>query len=259
MMIFNTDDFGISTTENMLIEEVVRHDVVKSVSLMANFAINEISNRLYDDISIGFHMNLVEGPSLTNPLSFTTNGHFIGKAAFLKRYVQGKINKEEVTREINSQLISILDRGFKISHGDSHQSLHSVPLVFHLYENVLKQHGINRIRNTVSRSDWFGNKNLIKSYLQDVFSRFTTQKSALRFPDFVLVGCPGLGNENIKNIDDAMKLWDVALANNYRNNVIIEVPCHLGLSSLEYELYKSPDFLNLLKFHRVQIGNYYDI
>jgi len=142
MIIFNTDDYGFSTTENMLIAEVIRHDIVKSTSLMANFAINEISNRSYNNISIGFHMNLVEGPSFTKPRSFTDNGQFIGKKAFLKRYVQGKINKEEVRKEIDSQLKFILNCGFSITHGDSHQSLHSLPFVFHIYEDVLKKYGI---------------------------------------------------------------------------------------------------------------------
>lgn len=259
MIIFNTDDFGFSTTENMLIDEVIQHNIVKSVSLMANFAINEISSSSYNNTSIGFHMNLVEGPSFTKPLSFTDDGNFIGKKAFLKRYVQGKINKEEVRKEIDSQLKFILDCGFKISHGDSHQSLHSFPFVFHIYEDILKQYGIIKIRNTVSLFNWFGDKNVTKAYLQNVFSRFTTKKSSLKSPDFVLVGCPGLGNENVKNINDAIKLWDVALARNYRNDIIVEVPCHLGLSNLEYELYKSQDFLELLKSHKVQIGNYYDI
>ena len=70
MLIFNTDDFGLTDTDSKRILDSFEKGIVKSTTIVANFVKERDLKRLqrFKDASTGLHFNLVEGNKLWNYL-----------------------------------------------------------------------------------------------------------------------------------------------------------------------------------------------
>lgn len=257
MIIFNADDFGYSINENYLIDTAFKNKIIQSATILPNFV---IPKNTYTYQSLGVHLNLVEGKSLTINKTLTDeSGYFYNKKTLLMNLLKCKVDLNELRNEVRAQIILLIDSGFNPSHGDSHQSIHSFPVIYKIYFEELKKAGIFKIRNVISKYNFFEtNTSILRPLLHFTNSIITVRRFKPISPDNVLVKAPGLGKPNL-TFGESLELWEKGLKNFYNKNTVYECPCHLGLSSLEVELYNSTEFLFLLNKYNVDIGNYFDL
>lgn len=257
MIIFNADDFGYSKNENILIDNAFQSGIIKSSTVLPNFILPSIKYNLQ---SIGIHLNLVEGRSITKCRTLTSEqGYFFDKKTLLKKFLTNQIDLKELRNEIHSQILLLIKHGFNLSHADSHQSIHSFPVVYKIYAEELEKFGIYKIRNVISKYNFFNNNiYLIRNIIHYIIGFRTVRKFNVLSPDYVIVKAPGLGNPNL-TLQDSLALWEYGLKHNYNSKFIYECPCHLGLSNLEVELYNSKEFFYLLNKYHVKVGNYFDL
>jgi len=262
MLIFNADDYGLSSSGNKQILESTGFGIIKSVSIIANnSAATDLKKIKFSGLSTGVHINLVEGKPLSECATLVNeDGNFFKKSDFLKRLFFGKFNPKEIEKEISSQMEYILDHGVNITHIDSHQNMHLFLPILRIIKKSANKYKIIKIRGQSFEWGWFAKSNSVKPYMRSFYSWFWYQsaKKNFKFPHKVIVNCPGFGLA-VNSADTAIKMWRDALLNRYDRNIIYEVPCHLALSDLEYEVYKSNRFLHLLKELGIKIGNYYDL
>lgn len=155
-IIINADDFGLSEVVNKEIEDALKHNWISSTTILAN-------TKFYDDVvrvaqehpdkSFGVHLNLTEGPSLTqsevlkNAGMIDEQGCFIRKHNFYMRVYDQKI-KKAVELEWEAQIDRIISHDIRISHIDGHHHCHT----WHGFEepllNVMKKYGIKKVRRT---------------------------------------------------------------------------------------------------------------
>jgi predicted glycoside hydrolase/deacetylase ChbG (UPF0249 family) len=154
-LIVNADDLGADEGRNAGILEAVREGVVKSVSLLANGpataeALKAIHDGKYEEVSIGLHLNLSEGKSISADLRLLAGNDraFPGKAAAQRLLLQeNNLELEkEVFREVDAQIGLLLKAGISLSHLDGHQHLHIFPAVRKAAIGAAQKHRIPWIR-----------------------------------------------------------------------------------------------------------------
>ena len=154
-LIINADDLGADEGRNAGILEAVRAGVVKSVSLLPNGPATEeafmaIHDGKYGEVSIGLHLNLSEGKSISTDLRLLAGNDraFPGKAAAQRLLLQeNNLELEkEVFREVDAQIGLLLKAGISLSHLDGHQHLHIFPAVRKAAIGAAKKHEIPWIR-----------------------------------------------------------------------------------------------------------------
>jgi len=154
-LIVNADDLGADEGRNAGILETVRAGAVKSVSLLANGpattgALKAIRQGEFAKVSIGVHLNLSEGKSISSGLRLLAGGEgaFPGKTA-AQRLLSQENNPElemEILREVEAQIGLLQDAGISLSHLDGHQHLHIFPAVRKAAMRAAGKHGIPWIR-----------------------------------------------------------------------------------------------------------------
>lgn len=153
-LIVNADDFGLGFGINAGIAQAVAEGIVTSVSLMANgAAIAEAvaMARKWPQISTGAHLALVGGEPVSPPASLPSlvdrEGRFPPSyRAFLRRWLRGGIRPEEVYREWSTQVALLRRQGLELTHLDSHQHLHVLPVMLPVAVRVAREHGIEAMR-----------------------------------------------------------------------------------------------------------------
>ncbi|MBN1185669.1 MAG: ChbG/HpnK family deacetylase [Bacteroidales bacterium] len=135
-LIINADDFGIARTANKAIIELCHKEVVTSTTVMANMPYaNEIVNLLpFGNISIGLHVNLTQGPSVSDPFIIHSivdeHGNFFPKMVLKNKIQMGQIKKDHILTEIRAQFKLLHGLvGDRLDHFDSHQGLNKIKLV----------------------------------------------------------------------------------------------------------------------------------
>ena len=153
-LIVNADDFGLHPLINEGILESHQKGIVTSTSLLA-------SGEAFDDaimlaketetLGVGIHICLVGGLApVCDPnevSSLLVNGKFPEThTEFMKRLFTGKINGQELRKEIEAQFNKIMSTGVPITHIDGHQHMHVLPQVLPIVAEQMKRYGINKIR-----------------------------------------------------------------------------------------------------------------
>lgn len=154
-LIVNADDFGLHSSVNRGIIDGHRTGIITSTSLLAGGeAFTEAISMAKENpkLGIGIHIALVGGlkpvcdPSEV-PSLLTEQGRFPNTyVEFIKRLYTGKINFDELRKEIQSQVSIIMNAGLNITHIDGHQHMHILPSVLPLVVEQAKQYGIKAIR-----------------------------------------------------------------------------------------------------------------
>jgi predicted glycoside hydrolase/deacetylase ChbG (UPF0249 family) len=261
MLIFNADDFFNSELDNHRIINSLSSSVIKSTTIVSNkFYFDEKIQEVVKQMSVGIHVNLVEGVALTGPSSITdSDGVFHSKKHFLKKMYYGLVRKNDIINEIDAQFFHLVNLGIHPSHIDSHQNLHIFPTIFKSILQVAKKYEVRKIRAQRFKSNWFDLNNSFYDRIRNLYSNLIVQdrSSFLNYPSFTILKAPGLGLSC--SVEEAILLWERALKSSYCPNYIYEVPCHLGLSDFEYEFYRSEKFKSLLRQFNVRVGSYHDI
>jgi hopanoid biosynthesis associated protein HpnK len=155
-LIVNADDLGLTSGVNRGILRAFQEGIVTSASLLVTGSAFEEAvalARQNPELDVGLHLTLVEERALLGQEALPTlvdeTGRFPRTSGeFFRRAVLGRINWDEVEREIAAQIARFRKTGLWLSHVDSHQHLHMFPPVFQIVRRLT--HGMDNvwIRNT---------------------------------------------------------------------------------------------------------------
>ena len=153
-LIVNADDFGLHTEVNKAVIKGYQRGCIRSTSLMPTGAAVEEAAELARKnpwLGIGIHLTLVaERPVL--PLDkvstlIDASGRFhADHMVFIKKYLQGEIDKGQLYAECEAQIAKAMSLGLNITHLDSHQHLHTLPGVTQICLELMQKYHIHRMR-----------------------------------------------------------------------------------------------------------------
>lgn len=141
--ILNADDFGMSNDFNKAVVDGYHLGLLKSASICANgeafdAAVHEILPEC-NNLSIGVHLNIIEGFSLSSHEKFTNSYlqlmYLANDSAFL----------EKTEKEFRAQIEKVMSYK-KADHLDSHVHVHAIPKIFELVCKLAKEYEIAQVR-----------------------------------------------------------------------------------------------------------------
>lgn len=148
--ILNADDFGMSQDFNRAVLVGYSDGFLRSASICANgsafeSAINEILPEC-QELSLGVHLNIIEGKSLTHcPYLTDDNGNFNnGYLSFILK----SGNREflnQIEKEFRAQIEKVQSSA-KPDHIDSHVHVHAIPPIFKIVCKLAKEYKIPYVR-----------------------------------------------------------------------------------------------------------------
>lgn len=141
--ILNADDFGMSNAFNKAVVDGYHLGLLKSASICANgeafdAAVHEILPEC-PKLSIGVHLNIIEGFSLQNGEKFNKNYLQLISLANHSAFLQ------ETEKEFRLQIEKVLSYK-KVDHLDSHVHVHAIPKIFELVCKLAKEYDIKQVR-----------------------------------------------------------------------------------------------------------------
>jgi len=151
-LIVTADDAGLhrGMTEGAI--RAHKEGIVTACSVVANGAAFEHAvERLHDvpSLAVGIHLTLVEERPVADGIDSLIGANELfheNYAAFVPRYLAGRIRIEEVERELRAQIEKVLQTGLKITHANGHQHLHLLPKVFEVVQRLAEEHGVPYVR-----------------------------------------------------------------------------------------------------------------
>ncbi len=155
-LIVNADDFGLHTQINKGIIKGFQEGFITSTSLMCSapaFAEAVELALANPGLGVGIHLTLVGGvapaaaPDKVRSL-LDEQGKFLPDyVAFASRFYRGGIKMSELETELCVQIERGLATGIKITHIDSHQHTHVLPIISDLVVKLCYKYNIRKIRN----------------------------------------------------------------------------------------------------------------
>ena len=152
-LLINADDFGWSETCTQAIMRAFDKKIITTSTMCCNgeafeYAVDMVSDSAYKQ-NIGIHFVLTEGVPLTDAIRKDTyfcdsEGKFHGK---MNRYMAiSGARKELVYKELSAQAERFKKVGLVFEHADSHHHIHTGPVFFPVFSQVMKEYNINAIR-----------------------------------------------------------------------------------------------------------------
>jgi len=143
-LIVNADDLGLTPGVNRGILRAFQGGIVTSASLLVTGSAFEEAvalARQNPGLDVGLHLTLVEERAVLGrevlPTLVDEGGRFPRTSSeFFRRAVLGRINWDEVEREIAAQIARFQKTGLRLSHLNSHQHLHMFPPVFKIVRRL---------------------------------------------------------------------------------------------------------------------------
>ena len=153
-LIVNADDFGSHELVNFAVNDAFNNGICKSASIMAggNAFDDAVKIALLNkNLGVGIHFTLVKGTPVLPPSKIKSlvdsSGNFCEDfSVFVRRYLTGRINFDEVKAELSAQAYKIQNSGIKISHVDSHQHLHVLPKIFEIVSDLAIKLNVKAMR-----------------------------------------------------------------------------------------------------------------
>ncbi len=153
-LIINADDFGRHKSINLAVEKAFRKGCLRSTTIMAGGKFFEHALKVIQrnpNLGVGIHLTLANGypilPPEKIPTLVTPEGIFHENyVEFLKLYVKGKINREEIQAELAAQITKVQNAGLNLTHFDSHQHLHHFPGIIAIALKLAKAANIPAMR-----------------------------------------------------------------------------------------------------------------
>lgn len=135
---FHADDYNYDEKSDLQMEQL--NNKVDLISILPNFKKPNKHSLLKKNINLALHVNLVEGKPLTGR-------RFLPLPILLLRAFFGQIDKAEIEKEIEAQIMKLKRAGVKIYELNSHQHVHA----FYPFSNVViklaQKYSIKRIRS----------------------------------------------------------------------------------------------------------------
>lgn len=178
-IIINADDCGKNQEVNAEIEKSILLGKITSTTIMANMDDFDGAVQLYkkygNQISFGWHINLDEGPALTNSQLLLDKGFFVEREGKIYlnggKYKKSFFNAEmrnEIKKELRNQWQKLRDNGIDISHADSHHYYHTQPCMISIIPSLFKELRIKRCRH-ISNYGVYGINRMLRSLWADYF------------------------------------------------------------------------------------------
>ena len=227
-LIINADDFGYGTSKNEAIKELLEKNIITSTTVMMNQPGTEDALQYARNCTVrsfGVHLNLSEGPFVSNPeeeLRYRVNYNEF-RWSFLRE------NYSAYIKEIDCQ-IKMATTNYHVTHLDGHFHIHTFPLLWWPIMRSARKHGIHWLRRPYT---YFERDKIIKAAGKNMYGK--------------LLSLNGLSTTNyffdlsyfLMNVDQALHLPEGS---------VIEVMCHPDLSAgQDYELLKSAEVRKIFK------------
>lgn len=153
-LIVNADDFGLHTEVNKAIIRGFQQGCIRSTSLITTgSAVDEAVELAKENpgLGVGVHLTLVAERPVLPPEKIPTlmgdDGKFLpSHVEFIKRYVSGGINEEELYSECEAQILKATSLGLFMTHLDSHQHLHVLPGLTKMCLKLMGKYNISKMR-----------------------------------------------------------------------------------------------------------------
>lgn len=153
-LVITSDDFGLSPGVNRAVEQAWREGLLTCASIMPGAAAFdeavEIARR-NPGLQVGLHLTLVQGravlpvdriPDLVGQDGcFTNNPVAAGMRYFFDRGLYCQLK-----REIEAQIVKVLEAGLPLTHLDGHLNIHLHPTVFSILAELMPRYGISSFR-----------------------------------------------------------------------------------------------------------------
>lgn len=189
LLIVNADDYGLTEAVSAGILRASREGVVTSTSVLAvapGFA--RTGKWLADEggLGVGVHLAVVgEDPPLLPasevPTLVDRRGRFpVSWKVFLPRCVAGRVDPDDIRRELTAQVEAVAALGVEVDHLDSHQHLHMWPLLAPVVIELARARGIPAIR--VPRSHGRSPVSIVVNRLAGRLAS-AARRAGLRFPE----------------------------------------------------------------------------
>ncbi len=153
-LIVNADDFGLCRGVNEAIRQAHNTGVLTSATLMASMPGAQKAVELAEEmpnLGVGVHLNLTEGPAVSNAgeveILLDSKGRFAfspGRLAIMSLFSSSVRKAIEI--ELAAQIGWVIDNGIKPSHLDSHKHIHSFPSIYKIVGRLASRFGIGAIR-----------------------------------------------------------------------------------------------------------------
>ena len=159
LLIINADDYGLTEATSRAILECHEHGVLTSTSVLVPapaFATTVGLLEGYPKLGVGVHLALVgeDPPVLTAaevPSLVDDHGRFpISWKQFAAYAAKGRINPEDVERELTAQIRAVQAEGVSLTHLDSHQHLHEWPTLWPVIQRLAAVALVKAVRTTRS-------------------------------------------------------------------------------------------------------------
>ena len=155
-LIVNADDFGQSDDTVDATIECFEAGALTSATLMPGMPATERAlefARAHPEHGFGVHLTLSADPARRPladpelvPCLVDTDGTLLSTREVRARALTGRLVPQQLEREIEAQVRSVLDAGVPVSHVDSHRHLHKFAPVRAALASVLPRLGIRRVR-----------------------------------------------------------------------------------------------------------------
>ena len=153
-LIINADDFGLNEMVNIGIIQGHTAGIITSTTIMPCGKAFEQAVSLASankQLGIGVHLTLVGEKPICDPATIKslvdTDGYLSPQYPhFLLHYCIGKIQLDDIKKELTAQVQKVADCGLPITHLDSHQHMHVVPGIIEITLAIAKKFHIKRIR-----------------------------------------------------------------------------------------------------------------
>lgn len=153
-LIITSDDFGLSPGVNRAVEQAWRDGLLTCASIMPGAAAFDEAveiARSNPGLQVGLHLTLVQGravlpvdriPELVDRDGcFTNNPVAAGMRYFFDRGLYCQLK-----REIEAQIVKVLETGLPLTHLDGHLNIHLHPTVFSILAEMMPRYGISSFR-----------------------------------------------------------------------------------------------------------------
>ncbi|MGL5656854.1 MAG: ChbG/HpnK family deacetylase [Fusobacteriaceae bacterium] len=203
MLIVNADDFGLSPSVNYGIVECFSYGILTSTTLMINqkFTKHAIRlSKLYPKISIGLHITLDKGYSLSGVSSLTNERGELQNSQYLLK--NGK--EEDFYREIELQLEKFIELvGKRPTHLDTHHHIHlRNETALNAVKRIAEKYNFKYRTQEILMEEFYSN-NANKAFL---LSKLESEKRELTeimcHPGFYDLYLSKISTYNLKRVDE---------------------------------------------------------
>ena len=155
LLVVTADDLGLTAGVNDAVRQAHVHGVVTATSLLAvGSAFDDAARVLRDHpaLEVGAHLALVgEDPPLLSarevPTLVDRTGRFpLSYRTVVARGVAGRVDPDDVRRELGAQLERVRGIGLPVTHVDTHQHTHLWPTVARVVTELALAAGVPAVR-----------------------------------------------------------------------------------------------------------------